>query len=95
MQENAGSKRNNYENKEGVMQRVGITGQAGFMGSHLYNYLKNKANIELIPFEDYFFEQKDLLENFVKNCDVLVHLAALNRHEDPQVIYDTNLKPGF
>ena len=77
------------------MQRVGITGQAGFMGSHLYNYLKNKANIELIPFEDHFFEQKDLLENFVKNCDVLVHLAALNRHKDPQVIYDTNLNLVF
>ena len=73
------------------MQRVGITGQAGFMGSHLYNYLKNKEDIELIPFEDHYFEQKDLLNNFVRKCEVLVHLAALNRHEDPQVIYDTNL----
>ncbi len=77
------------------MQRVGITGQAGFMGSHLYNYLQNKEDIELIPFEDHYFEQKDLLNNFVRKCEVLVHLAALNRHEDPQVIYDTNLSLVF
>src|SRR5690606_32209575 len=29
---------------------------------------------------------------FVKKCDVIVHLAAMNRHNDPQVIYDTNLR---
>ena len=34
---------------------------------------------------------EDKLETFVKQCDVIVHLAALNRHNDPQTIYDTNI----
>jgi len=71
--------------------KVGITGQAGFVGYHLYNTLALKESINLIPFERAYFENKDTLEEFVKNCDVIVHLAAMNRHQDPQVIYDTNV----
>ena len=71
--------------------KVGITGQAGFVGYHLYNTLALKESIRLIPFERAYFENKDTLEEFVKNCDVIVHLAAMNRHQDPQVIYDTNV----
>ena len=28
----------------------------------------------------------------MSGCNAIVHLAAMNRHGDPQVIYDTNLK---
>lgn len=73
------------------MIKVGITGQAGFMGTHLYNYLGLKDDINRVNFEDAFFFEKQRLENFVKSCDVIVHLAAMNRHDDPQVIYDTNI----
>lgn len=76
---------------ENAIKKVGITGQAGFMGTHLYNYLNLKEDIETIPFEDAFFDDETVLENFVKKCDVIVHLAAMNRHEDQQVIYDTNI----
>ena len=31
---------------------VGITGMAGFVGSHLRDCLKTKENIEVLPFED-------------------------------------------
>ena len=71
---------------------IGITGQPGFMGTHLYNYLGLKENVKRIPFEDRFFEDQDQLDKFVQECDVVVHLAAMNRHGDPQVIYDTNIK---
>ena len=27
----------------------------------------------------------------MKSCDVIVHIAAINRHEDQNVIYDTNV----
>lgn len=74
------------------MIKVGITGQAGFMGTHLYNYLNLKDQIELVPFKDEYFEQSNTLEEFVSNCDTIVHLAAMNRHDDPQVIYNTNIK---
>ncbi|MBK7107110.1 MAG: NAD-dependent epimerase/dehydratase family protein [Ignavibacteriae bacterium] len=72
--------------------RIGITGQAGFMGTHLFNYLKLKEGVELIPFKDEFFNSQEILENFVKQCDVIVHLAAMNRHDDQNVIYNTNIK---
>lgn len=74
------------------MIRVGITGQAGFVGTHLYNTLGlYPLEFERVPFEDAFFQNEGALRAFVKQCDVIVHLAAMNRHPDPQVIYDTNL----
>ncbi len=73
------------------MIRVGITGQAGFMGYHLYTTLSLDEGVELIPFERSFFENTAALESFVSKCDTIVHLAAMNRHEDANVIYQTNL----
>ena len=72
--------------------KIGITGQAGFVGTHLYNFLKIQENTELIPFQDDYFLNEIKLASFVKSCDVIVHLAAMNRHDDPQVIYDTNIQ---
>src|SRR5450759_4626539 len=75
------------------MLKVGITGQYGFIGTHLFNFLNlKKEEITLIPFEDKYFENDNQLRKFVNDCDAIVHLAAMNRHGDPQVIYDTNLK---
>lgn len=74
------------------MIKVGITGQAGFIGTHLHNYLSLRPNeVTHVPFEDAIFSDQARLEEFVKQCDVIVHLAALNRHNDPQTIYDTNI----
>lgn len=74
------------------MLRVGITGQSGFIGNHLFNFLSlKKEEVSLIPCRDEFFQNKSQLESFVKQCDTVVHLAAMNRHGDPQVIYDTNI----
>ena len=76
----------------GQLTKVGITGQGGFMGKHLYNFLGTKTEeVKRIEFKREYFENNDDLQNFVKECDVIVHIAAMNRHEDPQVIYDTNL----
>jgi len=75
------------------MIKVGITGQSGFMGTHLFNFLSlKKDEIILIPFKDEYFGSNTNLELFVTQCDVIVHLAAMNRHGDSQIIYDTNIK---
>jgi len=74
------------------MVKIGITGQAGFMGTHLYNFLGLQKDVERIPFQDEYFDNQTDLENFVSNCDVIVHLAAMNRHGDPKVIFDTNIR---
>lgn len=74
------------------MIKVGITGQAGFIGTHLYNLIGTKTNFERVDFQDDFFENEIKLQEFVKECDVIVHLAAMNRHEDENVIYKTNIR---
>ncbi|MCK9210013.1 MAG: NAD-dependent epimerase/dehydratase family protein [Ignavibacteriaceae bacterium] len=74
------------------MFRIGITGQPGFIGTHFYNTLGlYPEKYTRIPFEDAFFQDTKKLEEWVSQCDVIVHLAALNRHNDPQVIYKTNI----
>ena len=66
--------------------RIGITGQSGFIGTHLFNFLGLKEGVERIVFKDEFFDTKTELQDFVQKCDVIVHLAAMNRHNDPKVI---------
>ena len=74
------------------MLKIGITGQAGFVGTHLYNTIGLfPEEFTQINFQKNFFEDQNKLDRFVEQCDVIVHLAAMNRHNDPQVIYDTNL----
>lgn len=75
-----------------LKQRVGITGQQGFIGQALFNTLVLYPNeFELIQFEQEFFEDQAKLEKFVSECDVIIHLAAKNRHHDSVVIYETNI----
>jgi UDP-2-acetamido-2,6-beta-L-arabino-hexul-4-ose reductase len=74
------------------MKRIGITGQNGFVGSHLYNTLGLKPDeFERVGFKRQFFEDSEKLDEFVKQCDVIVHLAAMNRHPDPEVIFNNNV----
>ncbi len=74
------------------MIKVGITGQTGFVGTHLYNTLGlHPDTFERIPFEDTYFQDNLKLKAFVISCDVIVHLAAMNRHNNPEVIYNTNI----
>ncbi len=61
------------------------------MGTHLFNYLGQKENIECIVFKDEYFKDKIKINRIVGAADVIVHLAAMNRHNNPQVIYDTNM----
>jgi len=74
------------------MIKIGITGQSGFLGTHLYNTLGLFPDeFTLIPFKDEFFLDDNNLVEFVTKCDTIVHLAAVNRHTDPSILYQTNL----
>ena len=75
------------------MIKIGITGQNGFVGKHLYNTLGlQPEEFQRIEFNKEYFEDDATLDAFVRQCDVIVHLAAMNRHESEQFIYDTNVK---
>jgi UDP-2-acetamido-2,6-beta-L-arabino-hexul-4-ose reductase len=75
------------------MKKIGITGQNGFVGYHLTNELNLLQNeFQLIEFERSFFYDDRALDEFVGQCDVIVHLAALNRHNDANVIHNTNVE---
>jgi UDP-2-acetamido-2,6-beta-L-arabino-hexul-4-ose reductase len=72
--------------------KIGITGQVGFIGTHLKNFLTLQKEVEVIPFADDYFDGDIRLQDFVKRCDVIVHLAAINRHPSPQYIYEKNVE---
>ena len=66
------------------VKKIGITGQEGFVGSHLYNTLGlEPEKYERVPYDKFFFQNPEKLENFVAQCYVIVHLAAMNRHPGP------------
>lgn len=71
--------------------KIGITGMAGFVGSHLRDFLKTKENIEVLPFEDAYYENPEKFIAFAKQADVIVHLAGVNRDE-PEVVYNKNVE---
>lgn len=74
------------------MIKVGITGQAGFVGTTLYNTLNLQNSVfQTIPFYDEYFGDNLKLQAFVKECDVIVHLAAQHRNNTPEAIYQTNI----
>ena len=74
------------------MIKIGVTGQNGFIGTHIYNSIPLfPVKYKRIDFEKSFFEDKTLMDEFVAKCDVIIHLAAMNRHKDPEVIYETNI----
>jgi len=74
------------------MKKIGITGEQGFVGTHLFNTLGLYPDkYERVSFSKTFFDDVAQMDLFVSSCDVVVHLAGMNRHNNPQAIYDTNI----
>jgi UDP-2-acetamido-2,6-beta-L-arabino-hexul-4-ose reductase len=74
------------------MLHIGVTGQNGFVGYHLSQRIKlEPEKYVLIEFQNDHFENEDLLFQFVEKCDIIIHLAAVNRNPDPEYIYTTNI----
>ncbi len=70
------------------MLKIGITGSRGFIGKRLAGVFKNKKNVKLFycdkPNCDLL--KRDSLKNFVKNKNIIIHAAAINRGSDTEVI---------
>lgn len=71
--------------------RIGITGKNGFIGTHLFNKLcidKIEQVGEIFSLDNW---EPQSISDFVKNCDIIIHLAAINRHDDEYILYNKNV----
>ena len=74
------------------MLKIGITGINGFIGSHLKRWLLLKnSKFEIINFNRDYFLDIEKMDSFVKKCDIIVHLAAINRSDDEEYLFEKNL----
>jgi UDP-2-acetamido-2,6-beta-L-arabino-hexul-4-ose reductase len=74
------------------MIRIGITGQSGFIGSHLFNTIRLYSDkYSLVSFDKIAFKSNKEIDQFVSKCDVIVHLAGINRHVNQNLLYQDNL----
>jgi UDP-2-acetamido-2,6-beta-L-arabino-hexul-4-ose reductase len=72
---------------------VGITGQQGFIGYHLSQLITHKyKDSSLLPFDDSLFDNQQHFNEYIAQCDVIVHLAGVNRDPNPQVVFDKNIE---
>ena len=70
---------------------IGIIGSQGFIGKHLVEVLKDEKNLKLsyCDLPNCNLLNPDSLKNFVKNKELIIHLAAVNRGTDTEVIAGT------
>ena len=75
--------------------KIAITGHNGFIGRHLVNSLIyksnfNKEDVSLIDKED--FQNLIHLKHKLLDCQTVIHLAGVNRHEDSVYIFEENIR---
>ena len=71
--------------------KITITGQGGFIGSHLKNnleFIQNEFSVN--EFNSEIINNQFELDNLVSNSDIIVHLAGINRSSDPEEVYNIN-----
>ncbi len=71
--------------------KIGITGQSGFIGGYLYNFLRLQPNVERIEFSREFWDSPEALSRFAEKCDIIIHLAAVSRADDGEKLFNTNM----
>ena len=76
-----------------MKKTIGITGSKGFIGTHLFNVLSlYPEQYALIEINQADWNQPKQLFELINACDVVFHLAAINRHADSEFIYNQNVK---
>ena len=72
--------------------RLGITGERGFIGSHLAASARADGRFSVTPFRREWFDRPKALAEFAQSCDAVVHLAGISRSDRPREAYDVNLE---
>lgn len=74
------------------MIKIGITGQAGFIGTiYITPCFVSGSNISE-PLQDEFSSVRRSIGCIRKTGMIVPFLAAMNRHNDPNVLYKTNIE---
>jgi UDP-2-acetamido-2,6-beta-L-arabino-hexul-4-ose reductase len=68
--------------------KIAITGEKGFLGTHLTNYFKNNSEFEVITLGRNYLVNTDK----IKEADYLIHAASIHRNPDPEVVYLHNME---
>lgn len=62
---------------------IGLTGAHGMLGTHVRGYFHGLTEYQVRPAGRKTFETG--LEDFVRGCDVIIHLAGMNRGDEQEV----------
>lgn len=65
---------------------IGITGAHGFMGSHLYEYMKTICECEVFDRQKCDLFDIESMKLFVENKDFIFHLAGANRASNEELL---------
>ena len=65
---------------------IGITGAHGFMGSRLYEYMKNISECEVFDRQKCNLFDIESMKPFVENKDFIFHLAGANRATNEELL---------
>jgi UDP-2-acetamido-2,6-beta-L-arabino-hexul-4-ose reductase len=68
-----------------VSRLIGVTGAYGLLGWHLRCHLRSLPDLEVVVAGRDEFVTSEKLEAFVAGCDVVVHLAGMNRGDEQEV----------
>ena len=67
------------------MTTVAITGSSGFLGWHLRAHCHARPEMKIIEIDRHAFGDASRFQEIIRQADVVVHLAGLNRGEDQEI----------
>ncbi len=73
------------------MKKILVTGSNGFVGRNLCSVLQQRKDIELYRFD--LGDEPALLDNALREAEFVIHLAGVNRPEDPGEFETGNTGP--
>lgn len=73
-------------------KKIVITGGFGFVGRHLARFLMTKPEFDVVQIGREIFDNSAQLIESLKGVNTIVHLAAVNRHDDSEFIEKENFR---
>lgn len=71
--------------------KIAVTGSDGFLGKNLINFLSINPNLDIETVNRTIFKDTEKLQDSLKNVNVVIHLAGINRHSDEEKLYSENI----